>query len=150
MALKLVLALTLLVCGCASSGFDTRPDNRVQVRVENFNWNDAVVYAVVNGSKMRLGRVRPLGTRTFRVSKAYTASHSIQLYVRFTGSGNVFYTPRLPIEAGQQVEFIIRQYLPFSTFTPRGMPQRLRRITRLPPLRQATQFTGTDGGRNDV
>lgn len=155
MALKAIMALTLFVAGCVTVSANPGPtvlDRRVELQIDNMNWSTAVIYAVVGSSNMRLGQVRSMSKGILRVPEGFTVSGQLRLYVRFVTSGDTFTTYGIPVQAGERVEFIIRQYLPFSTLTPLGAPRGLRhiQITKLPPLRHAIHITGTNGGRNDV
>ena len=162
MATRIVIYTTLLLTGCVSTptaGSRPRADaNAVVIHVENYNWSDAVIYAVRSGSKIRLGDVRSNERKALSVPVSFTSMGTLELYIRFIGSSATLATRPIPVIPGQHIEVVLRNYVPFSTVIPLATVGTVKRadameyeptpLPRIFPLRQA--FTGINGGRNDV
>lgn len=120
MVTRIAVYATLLLTGCASTPNElrTRPVPGVILHVQNHNWSDAVIYVVRSGARMRVGDVTANGEKSMSVPYLFTNSGTLQLYVRFIGSGATLVTPPIPVVRGQHVEVVLENYVPLSTVFP--------------------------------
>ncbi len=154
MALKIALLTILLLCGCATTGTNSGTKNErgaVVIHVENYNWGNAVIYVMRGSSKVRLGSLRSGRRQKLYVPSAYIMGSNLQLYVRFVGERYTLTTDPVPVRPGQHVNFVIRNYLPFSTVFPRRFEPEgasYNRMRGLRPLRQAFSSQVSRGRTN--
>src|SRR5688572_8998243 len=95
--LSLIL-LTVVVSSCSFMRKRDRDNNErsnepVTLQVENRNWNDIVIYALVNGSRTRVGNVGATRSTTIRLPQSLMPSSSLlELVLDPLGSRTTFRT----------------------------------------------------------
>jgi hypothetical protein len=116
-------AAAIIAGGCASVTGPTQHRNadaaseRTTIRVNNHNWSDMTVYLVRNGTRMRLGSVSSLDTRTFEVPTSLLISAGeVRLMADPIGSTRVFTSPPVLIAQGQIAEWRLENSLALSSF----------------------------------
>ena len=105
----LFLMMALSAGGCASTGRPIESDGTasrdVEVRVENQNFYDAVVYAIWGaGPRDRLGTVTGNTTQTFTTEARGTSDMRIE--VDFVGAGDVV-TRSMGVFQGDRIDVVI-------------------------------------------
>jgi hypothetical protein len=94
MRMLLVIALSLLLgvasCGPLGRGGDVGPVASTAVVVENHNFHQATIYALVNSSRIRLGEVPGNGTATFATRTPATGQLSIEIRLLAVGAYTSF------------------------------------------------------------
>lgn len=126
-ALKtLAVALaTALSAACAANSQKTagtgteilRPEQeKTTVRVENRNWSDVTVYAILGGQRQRLGTVNSMGSASFRVPSHFLAAgRDLQLLVDPVGSSEEYMSPAMQVYSGQEVSLSVQNHLSVSS-----------------------------------
>lgn len=110
-----VLVLSgLLLPACASSGGafeDGGQLSNVQVTVENNNWSDITVYALLaGGTRDRLGFLTTSRTETFRINTERMGSDPrVFLVADAVGSSEVFRTEPLHVQSGDHIYWRIQE-----------------------------------------
>lgn len=112
-------AAITLAAGCASgrqdAGSISTKNERVQVQVENHNWQDVAVWAVAGGARIRLGTVVTNTTGRFtlpasvahRVNEVYLEGHRI-------GSNDRFQSDRFMINPGTRLVWRVENHVALS------------------------------------
>ena len=86
------------------------------VKVENFNWQDVVVYVVQSGQRVRLGMVTSMSTGKFRLPERFLGSTSdIRLYADPIGSTSGYTTEAIRVVSGQEVSLSVQNSLALSS-----------------------------------
>ena len=117
-----VLAIVLLAA-CAKNYDETEPDqtNRfepVVVEVENQNWNDVAIYAVVNGSRRRVGTVGAGNHATLKLDNGMMAlPGTVQFLLDPLGSRASYRTGNIQVNFGQQIQLKVANELRLTTWT---------------------------------
>jgi hypothetical protein len=119
--LSIVLLATVMVAGCGSaqrerSDVEPQESEEITLEVENYNFNDATIYARAAGRRQRLGTVSGNDTRTFTFR---WVALEISFEIDFLSGGRST-TEILPIERGDTLELIVEQVS--------GSRLRLRRV----------------------
>ncbi len=82
------------------------------IRVINYNWHDARVYANRGGAKHRLGVVHSASSGTFRVPEyLYKLGGHVELRVELIGSSETHTALPIPCGPGDLIEWRIRRVL---------------------------------------
>jgi len=117
----LIVLAACLVPACAGAGLGVGEDGlpaaerQAVVEVENYNWSDVVIYAVRNGTRIRLGMVRSMGRERFVLPSAVvTASSNVQLVADPIG-GSPYVFPPVIVEGGNRVELRLENNLNLSS-----------------------------------
>lgn len=118
MLTRVVVYATLLLTGCATVPHSRADSAGVVLHVENYNWSRAIIYATRAGSRFRIGVIGTNERKAMSVPSAYTSMGTLELFIRFIGSNATLTTRPIPVARGQQIEVILRNYIPFSTVTP--------------------------------
>ncbi len=111
--------------GCASltSGKDepapATSANGVAVVVENDNWQDANIFAVGAGPRVRLGTVSSMDTERFTVPPGAMRPGSVQLRAELIGSNAARTTDEILVHPGDAVYWTLQNYLPLSSYAVR-------------------------------
>jgi hypothetical protein len=117
----LLLAVPLLSC---SRGLQQRgdvEDGPVTIVVENRNFLDVTVYAVLGSGRVRLGQVTGSSSATFDVPlRRISASGDVRFNVDPIGSNRTWTSDALHLYAGQEVELIVESDVRRSPFSVRG------------------------------
>lgn len=121
--LALVAATGISLAACATAGSADRPTRTVPyqpesatVVVENRNWQDVRVFALVGGVRHRLGTVTSMNTSRFRVPERLTASaRRMQIFVDPVGGHETFLSPSVQVYAGQEVNLSVQNHLAISS-----------------------------------
>src|SRR6185436_4614926 len=101
------LGLVLLTVAVSSCSFvrkkdNVRSDEPVMLQVENRNWNDIVIYALVNGSRTRVGNVGATRSATIRLPHSLMPNSSmLELVLDPLGSRTTFRTGGILVNSGQ-------------------------------------------------
>lgn len=85
------------------------------VAIENHNWSDVNVYALVNGSKYRLGTVTTAEVQRFRLPRI-AESGQVRLRVEVIGSREVHVTGPIQVGEGGRIDFSVTNHLPMSSY----------------------------------
>jgi len=109
-----LLIATVLLAGCASTGgaFDEGGQlSNIQVTVENNNWSDITVYALLaRGTRNRLGFLTTSRTETFRINTERMGSDPrVFLVADAVGSSKVFRTEPLHVRSGDHIYWRIQE-----------------------------------------
>ncbi len=113
------LALAWVVTGCGlpagAGGHDdlTRP---AVLQVRNLSWEDAKVYLVGDGPRIRLGRVTSQDTERMRVPAMRLGGAGIQLEIVLRSSRDSKRTDRFRVRPGDRVELTIHNQLSLSGY----------------------------------
>lgn len=114
------LTVAALMTGCASSGQDQGSENqgpdRVTLTVDNQNWQDATVYLVGNGPRVRLGTVSTNGSDRFILPRNLSAHGTIRLAVDLIGSSSSTITDPIMVDSGSDVRWTIQNHLALSSY----------------------------------
>lgn len=117
-----VLGLVLFACAdtggrpVASPGTEepSPAEAPVRVRVTNQNWSRMAVYAIVDGTRVRLGEVETGASLAMVMPPAATRAGEVELLADPLASDDVFLTGPLLIGPGDVVELVIENNLPLS------------------------------------
>ena len=94
---------------------DTVQTEQVTVRVENRNWLDMRVYAIVNNFAHRLGTVGSFATEEFELRKGWVGpSSEVQLVALPIGSRSAHYSEAVLAFPGDLLEYRIENSLGLS------------------------------------
>lgn len=121
--LTFALAAGLSLTACATGGGTAEgkrslaPERQTAtVAVENRNWQDVRVFALVGGQRHRLGTVNSMQTQRFSVPRHLTAhGRDLQIFVDPIGGTGSFLSPRVQVYAGQEVNLSVQNHLPISS-----------------------------------
>lgn len=119
----LIVVLLVGACGLSACGlFRKRPQSSsndpVTLQVVNNNWSDIIIYALVDGSRTRLGDVGSARTRTLRLPNSVLASSGqLQLVLDPLGSRSAFRTGVILVSGGQRVRLQIENELRLTSWT---------------------------------
>ncbi|HEU0052073.1 MAG TPA: hypothetical protein VFQ39_02805 [Longimicrobium sp.] len=126
--LAAAVAATLVIGACAPGATGGRNTSlsavpRAQqqrvpatVKVENYNWQDVVVYVVQSGQRIRLGMVTSMSTAKFRLPERFLGSASdIRLLADPIGSTNGYTTEAIRVAGGQEVSLSLQNSLALSS-----------------------------------
>lgn len=124
MALRLATLCASLVAGASACVSHTahrgesRPfDAPVTLTVTNDHWTDMVLYTVRGGTRLRLGTVRSMETRRFRIEHdRMEPGNSVRLLADELGSDDVFLTNGIVVNPGDNVALHLTQNLRFSSY----------------------------------
>ena len=121
LAVALATGLSLTACatgGATAEGKRSLPPVRetATVSVENRNWQDVRVFALVGGIRHRLGTVTSMQTQRFSIPRHLTAQgRDLQVLVDPIGGSSSFLSPRVQVYAGQEVNLSVQNHLPISS-----------------------------------
>ncbi len=94
---------------------DTAQAEVVTVKVENHNWLDMRVYAVIRGVAHRLGTVGSFNSEEFRLRKSWIGpADEIQLVAVPIGSRAANFAPTVLVVPGDYVEYRVENSLGLS------------------------------------
>jgi hypothetical protein len=117
------LAAALLAGGCAPGFGGGAPDSRqatqseTMVRVRNYNWADITVYAVRNGTRVRLGTVTSMREEVFTIPRAIASGASdLRLLADPIGSSRTYWTDALVVSPGQTVDLTLENNIDLSSY----------------------------------
>jgi hypothetical protein len=123
--LAAALAAALLAAACAPgatthAGPADAPSRAwgepATVKVQNFNWQDVVVYVVQSGQRVRLGMVTSMSMGKFRLPDRFLASAGdIRLLADPIGSTSGWTTEGIRVQSGQEVELSVQNSLALSS-----------------------------------
>ena len=117
--------ILLIVTACATpkqrptSQSHWDPSSRLApalVEVTNYNWNDAVVYLLANGRRIRLGDVTSMDTGRFKVDSDALLATDLRLHVRLIGPKSDFTTERVLLNPGQRMSMQVENALTQTTY----------------------------------
>lgn len=115
---------TGFLTACATAHSADEPTTRTlpyepeaaSVVVENNNWQDVRVFAVVGGMRHRLGTVTSMNTRRYRIPQHMTAhARQLRILVDPIGGQATFLSPSVQVYAGQEVSLSVQNHLPISS-----------------------------------
>jgi hypothetical protein len=114
----LVLSMGLSSCTLFKKREQVRSNEPVTLQVENRNWNDIVIYAMVNGTRTRLTNVGAARSVTIRLPEALLASSQmLELVLDPLGSRSAFRTGGILVNSGQRVRLLIENELRLTTWS---------------------------------
>lgn len=88
------------------------------LHVNNRNWQDMDVWAVRQGTRLRLGTVSSMGSSDFKVSPALSAgAGDFQLLVAPVGETKGFLTQTILLGAGQTLDLQVEHNLNLTTYS---------------------------------
>lgn len=119
--LAAVITMAALMTGCASGGQEQGIDapvqsERVTLTVENQNWQDATIYIVGNGPRIRLGTVATNDSDRFEVPPTLRSQGTIQLAVHLIGSSATEITEPIMVNGGSDIRWTIQNHLALSSY----------------------------------
>jgi hypothetical protein len=117
----LVAAWVTVLAGaaCASGGAvaGERGDRTVMVRVENNNWQDANIYVVGSGPRIRLGTVTSMTSERFPLPRTARTSAGVRLQADLIGSNARKVTSRILVNPGDEVRWVLENQLALSSYS---------------------------------
>ncbi len=125
--LSVALGAAALAAGCATgrgvvaddlSSAQAAPPNTAIVHVDNHNWQDVDVFAVREGTRIRLGMVTSMSSGDFRLPEAFlVGSPNVQLRIDPIGSNNGYLTQGILVAPGQTVDLRIENNLNLTSYS---------------------------------
>ena len=116
-----VAGVAALVTGCIfkkKPGDEVRIPQPVRVEIENHNWNDIVVYALVQGTRHRLGSVGAVNRASLKVPEGIVMlPGSVELLLDPLGSRTTFRTGHIMVGLGQEVRLRVENELRLTSWT---------------------------------
>jgi hypothetical protein len=114
----LLLSTSLSACTLFKKRSNTPTEEPVRLQVDNRNWNDIVIYAVVNGSRTRLGDVGASRSTMMTLPKALMPrSGLLELVLDPLGSRSTFRTGGILVNSGNLVRLTIENELRLTTWS---------------------------------
>ena len=114
----LALVLSLSSCMLFKKREQVQSDEPVTLQVENRNWNDITIYAMVNGTRTRLTNVGAARSVTIRVPQTLLPpSQLLDLVLDPLGSRGTFRTGGILVNSGQRVRLFIENELRLTTWS---------------------------------
>lgn len=122
-----LMAATGIAVGCRATPRQPSPVSRadstagdsvptfVDLRVDNHNWSDVVIYLLHGGTRTRLGTVSTARSTVFRFPASYAFANRVSLLVTAIGSPVRFESERFSVHAGQRVVWTIENTLTRSS-----------------------------------
>ena len=116
----LPLLLVLLFLNCRVGGFQgVMPDNRVEVRFENHNWESARLYIMQGGFSRLAGSAYGASGRSVRMVRIPGTGTPVRFFVRFVASEGTWLSPDLPwVYQGSCLIVRLENNLTFSSVIP--------------------------------
>ncbi len=125
--LSVALGAAALAGGCATgrgaAGDDlmsaqAAPTDGAIVHVENHNWQDVDVFAVREGTRIRLGTVTSMAAGDFRLPESLlVGSPNVQLRIDPIGSNGAYLTQGILVSPGQTVDLRIENNLNLTSYS---------------------------------
>ena len=113
----LVVALVLSGCLKHKSDPDNPPIGPITLNVDNHNWSDIVVYALVEGTRHRLGSVTATQKAKLRVPETLMpVPGSVELVLDPLGSRGTFRTGIIQIGNGQELHITVENELRMTSW----------------------------------
>jgi hypothetical protein len=114
-------AITLLTTACSTATYPTRETARrnttTELTVTNHNWADMTVYAIRNGSRLRVGTVVSGTQERFTIPIGFDLrSGDIRLEADPVGSNEVFVSEPMSIAPGARVVWKIENHIQLSSY----------------------------------
>lgn len=107
----MLVAACLLAAGCGGGRqtlrgdpFGEFQDDQVRLTVHNNDYRDAVIYAVWNGYKDRVGMVTGTRSQTFAMK---WKSEWIRVQVSFIGDNEEQTSDQIPVTPGDHLDYVI-------------------------------------------
>ncbi len=108
----IIAAACAVLVGCSStsrppSPFDAGSANagRIQLQVDNMDFNDATLHAITDGGRERLGTVSGKGQGNFTIDWPFTRDLRIEINLL---ASDRYTTPRLTVNPGERVRLRIQ------------------------------------------
>jgi hypothetical protein len=116
-----VAAVTLLTTACSTATYPTRETARrgatTEITVTNNNWSDMTVYALRNGSRIRVGTVVSGSRERFRLPVGFdTGSGALRLVADPIGSNEAFVSEPMAVAPGTRVVWKIENHIELSSY----------------------------------
>ena len=116
-----VAALTLLTTACSTATYPTREAARrnatTQITVANNNWSDMTVYALRNGSRLRMGTVVSNTRERFTLPPGFDLrSGDVRLMADPVGSNEVFVSEPMSVAPGSNLVWKIENHVELSSY----------------------------------
>ncbi len=126
--LSVTLAAAALAGGCATgrravaaddlTSVQAAPANTAVVHVDNHNWQDVDVFAVREGTRIRLGMVTSMAAGDFRLPEAFlVGSPNVQLRIDPIGANSAYLTQSILVTPGQTVDLRIENNLNLTSYS---------------------------------
>jgi hypothetical protein len=117
----LAVAATLLTTACSTATYPTRETARAhaqtQIQVTNHNWMDMTVYAIRNGTRVRVGSVTSGTTARFSLPRGFDlSSGALRLEADPIGSSETFVSEPISAEVGSVVNWKIENHIALSSY----------------------------------
>lgn len=106
--------------GCASAGAESDADGRgrsVTVLVTNHNWQDATVYVIGAGPRVRLGTVTSMNSQRFVVPPSVRRVTGFRLEADLIGSSVRKTTSDIIVNPGEEVRWNLENQLALSSYS---------------------------------
>jgi hypothetical protein len=114
----LIVLTSLPSCMLFRKRSNVQSNEPVTLHVVNNNWNDIVIYALVDGTRTRLGDAGASRTTMLRLpSTLIAASGMLQLILDPLGSRSTFRTGAIMVNGGQRVRLLIENELRLTSWT---------------------------------
>jgi len=103
-AFLLLLAALATSCVPRTGPESVAPETRATLRVDNQSFNDVNIYALRSGTRMRIGTVTGLTTRTFVLPKTLVGTGTrVQFIASFIGSSRGPVSEEITIWEGDEI-----------------------------------------------
>jgi hypothetical protein len=117
----LAVAAATLLTACSSATYPTRETARqsagTQIQVSNHNWMDMTVYAIRNGSRIRIGNVTSGASARFSLPRGFDLSAgALRLEADPVGSSETFVSEPMAVEVGTVVNWTIENHIALSSY----------------------------------
>ena len=122
--LAMVLAIAGSLSACASQGamqgmpanaFTGEVGTDATIEVTNYNWADMTVYAVRNGTRIRLGSVMSMATEQFTLPRGMVGTTDMHIMADPVGSRHTYSTRPVLVVAGQTLQLRLENNIEMSS-----------------------------------
>ena len=122
--LAMVLAIAGSLSACASQGgmqgmagnaFTGEVGTDAAIEVTNYNWADMTVYAVRNGTRVRLGSVMSMSTEQFQLPRGMVGTTDMRIMADPVGSRHAYHTRPVLVVPGQTLQLRLENNIELSS-----------------------------------
>lgn len=114
-----IAVLPLLLTGCFLKKKPAEPSDfePIVLEVENKNWQDVVIYAISNGSRVRLGAVTAINKATINVPvNAVRLPGTMELLLDPLGSRGTYRTGMISVGFGNHIRLTVENELRLTSW----------------------------------
>jgi hypothetical protein len=119
-AASTIVLVAVLISGACAQGMQrsansNSSEQRTTIRVENNNWLDMVVYAVMSGSRLRLGSVGTGSVADFKLPSGYGDGSGFRLIMDPIGAPAGYSTEFITVGPGGRIQLRVENNLALSS-----------------------------------